>query len=350
MPRRAALGARGPPAQSVHTEDHEMRYYLRKIVFYLLAGWIAITLNFFLPRMVKGNPVQVIIAKTQRLAPLPPEARHALELQFGQTHDSILVQYWHYLQEIFTGNFGLSVTYYPTPVVDVIGQALPWTLGLVGLATVISYVIGLLFGSYVGWRRGTWLDSFVPISTFLSAIPYFWLALILVYIFGVNLQWFPVTGGYDNTMVPGFNLDFIGSVVYYGLLPAFTIVLASVTSQVLAARNMMVSTMAEDYVVTARAKGLRPGRVFGSYAMRNALLPSITGFAISLGFIVNGSVVTESVFSYPGVGYTLIQAVENDDYPLMQALFLIITLAVLGANFVADVIYGVIDPRTRIAG
>jgi len=260
------------------------------------------------------------------------------------------VQYWHYLQEIFTGNFGLSVTYYPTPVVDVIGQALPWTLGLVGLATVISYVIGLLFGSYIGWRRGTWLDSFVPISTFLSAIPYFWLALILVYIFGVNLQWFPVTGGYDNTIMPGFNLDFIGSVVYYGLLPAFTIVLASVTSQVLAARNMMVSTMAEDYVVTARAKGLRPGRVFGSYAMRNALLPSITGFAISLGFIVNGSVVTESVFSYPGVGYTLIQAVENDDYPLMQALFLIITLAVLGANFVADVIYGVIDPRTRIAG
>lgn len=326
-----------------------MRYYLRKVVFYLLAAWIAITLNFFLPRMVKGNPVQVIIAKTQRLAPLPPEALHALELQFGQIHDPIIVQYWHYLQEIFTGNFGLSVTYYPTPVVQVIGQALPWTLGLVGLSTVISYVIGLLLGSYVGWRRGSWLDSIVPISTFLSAIPYFWLALVFVYIFGVNLHWFPVTGGYDNTVTPGFTWDFIGSVIHYGMLPAFTIVLASVTTQVLAARNMMVSTMAEDYVVTARAKGLRPVRIFGSYAMRNALLPSVTGFAISLGFIVNGSVVTESVFSYPGVGYTLIQAVENDDYLLMQALFLIITLAVLGANFVADVVYGVIDPRTRIA-
>jgi peptide/nickel transport system permease protein len=274
---------------------------------------------------------------------------HALELQFGQTHDPIIVQYWHYLLEIFTGNFGLSVTYYPTPVVQVIGQALPWTLGLVGLSTVISYVIGLLLGSYVGWRRGSWLDSIAPISTFLSAIPYFWLALILVYIFGVDLQWFPVTGGYDNTVTPGFAWDFIGSVIYYGMLPAFTIVLASVTTQVLAARNMMVSTMGEDYVVTARAKGLRPVRIFGSYAMRNALLPSVTGFAISLGFIVNGSVVTESVFSYPGVGYTLIQAVENNDYPLMQALFLIITLAVLGANFVADVVYGVIDPRTRIA-
>lgn len=326
-----------------------MRYYLRKIVFYLLAGWIAITLNFFLPRMVKGDPVQVILAKTQRLAPLPPSARHALELQFGQTHDPLIVQYGHYLQGLFTGNLGVSVTYYPSPVTDIIAQSLPWTLMLVGLSTIISYVVGLFLGSYIGWRRGSWLDSLVPISTFLSAIPYFWLALILVYIFGVNLQWFPVTGGYDNTITPGFNLQFIGSAIYYGLLPAFTIVLASVTSQVLAARNMMVSTMAEDYVTTAHAKGLRPGRVFGSYAMRNALLPSVTGFAISLGFIVNGSVVTETVFSYPGVGYTLIQAVENDDYPLMQALFLIITLAVLGANFVADIVYGIIDPRTRSA-
>lgn len=326
-----------------------MRYYLRKIGFYLLAAWIAVTLNFLLPRMVKGNPVEVIIAKTQRLSPMPPAARHALELEFGQTHDPLVVQYLHYLQGLFTGDLGVSVTYYPTPVTEVVAQALPWTLALVGLATIISYVVGMLLGSYLGWRRGTWTDTFVPISTFLSAIPYFWLALILVYIFGVQLQWFPVTGGYSNTITPGFTADFIGSAIYYGLLPALTIVLASVTSQILAARNMMVSTMAEDYVVTARAKGLRPRRVFGSYAMRNALLPSITGFAMSLGFIVNGSVVTESVFSYPGVGYTLIQAVQNDDYPLMQALFLIITLAVLAANFAADLIYGLIDPRTRLA-
>jgi peptide/nickel transport system permease protein len=326
-----------------------MRYYLRKIGFYLLAAWIAVTLNFVLPRMVRGNPVQVIIAKTQRLAPMPPSAKRALELEFGMTHDSLIVQYWHYIEGLFTGNLGVSVTYYPTPVIQVISQALPWTLVLVGLSTIISYVVGILLGSYLGWRRGTWTDSFVPVSTFLSAVPYFWLALILVYIFGEVLHWFPVTGGYSNTITPGFNLQFIGSAIYYGILPAFTIVLASVTGQILSARNMMVSTMAEDYVVTARAKGLKPGRVFGSYAMRNALLPSVTGFAMSLGFIVNGSVVTESVFSYPGVGFTLIQAVENDDYQLMQALFLIITLAVLGANFVADLVYGVIDPRTRLA-
>jgi peptide/nickel transport system permease protein len=326
-----------------------MRYYLRKLGFYLVAAWIAVTLNFLLPRLVQGNPVEIILAKTRGQAPLPPSAKRALELQFGVSHDPLIVQYWHYLQNIVTGNFGLSVTFYPTPVSTVIGQALPWTLVLVGLATVISYLMGVLFGSYLGWRRGTWTDGLLPFSTFVSAIPYFWLAIILVFIFGSTLGWFPVSGGYDPSTLPGFNWPFLGSAIYYGILPAFTIVLASVSAQVLSTRNMMVSTMAEDYVTTARAKGLRPRRVFGSYAMRNALLPSVAGFALSLGFIVNGSVVTESVFNYPGVGFTLLQAVQNQDYPLMQGLFLVITLAVLGANLAVDVVYGFIDPRTRLA-
>ncbi|GMA23512.1 hypothetical protein GCM10025864_12710 [Luteimicrobium album] len=136
-----------------------MRYYLRKLAFYAFAGWIAITLNFLLPRMVKGDPVQVVLAKAQRLAPLPASARHALELQFGQTHDSLLVQYWHYLGSIFTGNFGLSVTYYPSPVSHIVASALPWTVVLVGLSTIISYVVGQLLGSYVGWRRGAGLTG-----------------------------------------------------------------------------------------------------------------------------------------------------------------------------------------------
>ncbi|GAA1449165.1 ABC transporter permease [Leifsonia poae] len=326
-----------------------MRYYLNKLGFYLIAGWIAITLNFLLPRLVKGSPVDVILAKTQGVGPMPPEARHALELQFGVSHEPLIVQYGQYLHNLFTGDFGLSVSYYPTPAIDVVMQALPWTVALVGLATVISYVIGIVFGSWLGWRRGTWTDSILPASTFFSAIPYFWLALVLVYIFGSILHWFPVSGGYDFTITPGFTPEFIGSVILYGMLPAITIILASVSGQLLGTRNMMVSTMAEDYVVTARAKGLRPRRVFGSYAMRNALLPSVAGFAMSLGFIVNGSVVTESVFGYPGVGFTLLTAVQNNDYPLMQALFLVITLAVLGANLVVDLIYGFIDPRTRLA-
>ena len=326
-----------------------MRYYLRKIGFYLIAVWIAVTLNFLLPRLVKGNPVDVILAKTQGSGALPPGARAALELQFGVSHAPLVVQYFDYIANIFRGDFGLSVTFYPTPAIVVVEQALPWTLVLVGLSTVISYVIGVVFGSYLGWKRGGWTDGLLPLSTFVAAIPYFWLALVLVFVFGTNLHWFPVAGGYDFNITPGFTPEFIGSAIYYGLLPAFTIVLASVSAQLLSTRNMMVSTMAEDYVTTARAKGLRQRRVFGSYAMRNALLPSVAGFAMSLGFIVNGSVVTESVFSYPGVGFTLLQAVQNDDYPLMQALFLVITFAVLGANFVVDIVYGFIDPRTRLA-
>ncbi len=326
-----------------------MRYYLRKLGFYLIATWIAITLNFLLPRLVKGNPVDVILAKTQSSGPMPPEARHALELQFGLSHDPLIVQYVHYLGNLFTGNFGLSVSNYPTPAIDVVAQAIPWTLVLVGLSTVISYIIGVVFGSWLGWKRGSWTDGLLPVSTFISAIPYFWLALVLVYVFGLTLHWFPVAGGYDLNIVPAFTPEFIGSAVYYGVLPAFTIVLASVSGQLLSTRNMMVSTMAEDYVTTARAKGLRQRRVFGSYAMRNALLPSVAGFAMSLGFIVNGSVVTETVFSYPGVGFTLLQAVQNNDYPLMQAVFLVITLAVLGANLLVDIVYGFIDPRTRLA-
>lgn len=325
-----------------------MRFHLRKLGFYLIATWIAVTLNFLLPRLVKGSPVDVILAKTKGVAPMPPEARAALELQFGLSRDPLPVQYFEYLGNLLHGNFGLSVTYYPTPAVDVVMDALPWTVVLVGLSTLLSYAVGILFGSYLGWRRGSWTDGILPVSTFIAAIPYFWLALVLVYVFGTQLGWFPVSGGYDVGIQPGLDAEFLGSAIYYGLLPAFTIVLASVSGLLLGARNMMVSTMAEDYVTTAHAKGLRPRRVFGSYAMRNALLPSVAGFAMSLGFIVNGSVVTESVFSYPGVGFTLLQAVQNNDYPLMQALFLVITLAVLGANLVVDVVYGVIDPRTRL--
>lgn len=325
-----------------------MRYLIRKILFYLTAVWAALTLNFLLPRLVPGNPVDVILARTQQTQPLPPEARAALNLQFGVTDDPLWIQYWHYLVNLAHGEFGLSVTYYPAPVSAIVRQALPWTVALVGIATVIAVTIGLALGALVGWKRGSWLDGILPASTFLAAIPYFWLALVLLFLFSSVLGWFPLAGGYDDTTtVIGYNGPFLSSAIYHGILPAATIVVSSVAGWMLGMRNMMVSTMGEDYVLTAEAKGLRPRRVMLAYAARNAVLPSIAGFAISLGFVVSGSVVTETVFSYPGLGYTLLQAVTNVDYPLMQAIFLVITLAVLGANFVVDMLYGLIDPRTR---
>jgi peptide/nickel transport system permease protein len=213
---------------------------------------------------------------------------------------------------------------------------------------VISFLVGITLGVLAGWKRGTWLDNLVPATTFLTAMPYFWLALLLVYVFAQVLSLLPSSGGYDPLDNVGFNGQFIGSAVQHSILPALTIVVSSIGGWLLGMRNMMVSTLSDDYVVAAEAKGLKPRRVMIGYAARNAVLPSVSGFAISLGFVVSGSIVMEQVFNYPGVGNVLYQAVVNDDYPLMQGIFLVITLTVLGANLLVDLLYGIIDPRTRI--
>jgi peptide/nickel transport system permease protein len=222
-----------------------------------------------------------------------------------------------------------------------------WTVVLVGVATVLTTIIGVILGAIVGWRPGSWLDSLVPATTLLAAVPYFWLALIFVYVFATVLGLFPSQGGYDLALDPGWSWEFISSAIWYGFLPALTIVVSSLAAWLLGMRNMMVSTLSEDYVVTAQAKGLTPRRVMVRYAARNAVLPSVAGFAISLGFVVSGSLVTEQVFSYPGIGAKLYTAVQNNDYALMQGVFLYITVAVLGANLLVDLFYGVIDPRPR---
>ncbi len=327
-----------------------MKYVLRRLGFYLIAIFVAVTLNFLIPRLLPGNPVDAILAKTQGAAPLPPSARAALDIQFGVSTDSLPSQYLQYLDNLVHGQFGLSVSFYPTPVSTIVAQALPWTLALVGLSTLISFVLGIGLGALAGWRRGSWLDSIVPATTLFAAIPYFWLALLLVYFLALKAGLFPLALGYDLDLTPTFKRDFLGSAIYHGALPALTLVLSQIAGWLLGMRNMMVSTMFEDYVLTAEAKGLKPSRVMLRYAARNAVLPSVTGFAISIGFVVSGSIVTESVFSYPGLGFNLLTAVQNSDYPLMQALFLVITLAVLGANLVVDLLNGFVDPRTRQNG
>ena len=307
------------------------------------------TLNFLIPRLLPGNPVDTLIGKLSQQGPVAPGLQKALQALFGtNTDEPLWQQYGDYLNGLVHGNFGVSVTYFPTPVVDVIAQAIPWTLGLVGLSTVVAALVGVVLGAIAGWRRGSWIDSVIPATTVLQSVPYFWLALILVYVFALLLGVFPLSGGYDvNSVTPGFSGPFVGSVLYYGILPALTIVISSIGGWLLGMRNMMVSTLSEDYVVTAEAKGLSPMRVMVTYAARNAVLPSVTGFAISLGFVVAGSIVTEKVFSYPGIGNALLDAVSNNDYALMQGLFLVITIAVLGANLIVDIFYGFIDPRTR---
>ena len=323
-----------------------MKYLLRRIGFYLVAIWAAVTINFLIPRLAPGDPATALMARFQ--GRMNPQAMHALQLQFGISHDPLWVQYWQYLIQLLHGDLGVSFTYLPTPVTTVIGQELPWTLTLIGTSLLISFIIGSLLGALVAWRRGAFVDSFfLPLLTFMGAIPYFWLALVLLYLLGFIFKWFPLNGGYDTSVTLGLTPDFLGSVIQHGILPACTIVLASLGGWMLGMRNAMVTTLSEDYVLMAEAKGLSQARVMLMYAARNAILPSITGFALSLGFIVGGSLVTEIVFNYPGIGFLLFGAVKGIDYPLMEFLFLVIAVAILGANFLADVAYTFLDPRVR---
>lgn len=324
-----------------------MRHLLRRILFYLVALWASVTLNFLIPHLAPGNPAQAFMARMK--GKISPQAIHALEISLGVNHDPLWSQYIQYLNNLAHGNLGISITYLPTPVITVIAQDIPWTLVLVGTALVISFVIGSILGVIVVWRRGALMDSVLsPLFTFLSAIPYFWLALVLLYIFGSQLGWFPIHGGYDSDNIdPGWNLDFILSAAQYAVLPALTIIIGSISGWMLGMRNAMVTTLAEDYVLMAEAKGLPARRVMFAYAARNAVLPNVTAFALSLGFVVSGSLITEIVFSYPGIGYGILQAVDNLDYALLQGIFLVITVAVLGANFLADLLYVVLDPRVR---
>jgi peptide/nickel transport system permease protein len=323
-----------------------VRHLLRRIGFYLVALWASITINFFIPRLIPGDPAAVLLARFQ--GRMNPQAVIALDLQFGISHDPLWIQYLRYLQQLLHGDLGTSFLYFPTPVSTVLAQELPWTLALVGTSVLISVVLGTGLGMVIAWRRGSFLDGFLPpLLTFFSAIPYFWLALIALYIFAYTLNWFPLNGGYAMSATVGLNSDFLLSALQHGLLPGFTIVLASVSGWMLGMRNTMITTLTEDYVLMAEAKGLPERRVMMAYAARNAILPNVTAFALSLGFVVGGALLTEVVFSYPGIGYALLQAAQSSDYPLLQGIFLCIAVAVLGANFIADLVYTVLDPRVR---
>ncbi|MFI9385018.1 ABC transporter permease [Kutzneria sp. NPDC052558] len=326
-----------------------MSYLLRRIVFYVFTAWAAITINFFIPRLIPGDPVQALIAKEQ--GQLSTDAVHSLYVLFGlDKQQPLWQQYIDYLGQLTHGDLGLSFTFFPSPVSEVIGSSLPWTLALVGITTVVSFMIGTGVGVLAGWRRGSWVDLVLPVTTFLSSVPYFWFGLIMIELLAGPDSLFPSSGGYDPGVTPGWDIDFIGSAVQHSLLPALTILISSMSGWILSMRNMMVTVSSEDYITVAHAKGLSDRRVMLSYAARNALLPNVSGFALSLGLIVGGTLLVEIVFSYPGVGFQLFQAVGAKDYPLMQGIFLIITLSVLAANFIADLAYLVLDPRTRKEG
>ncbi len=327
-----------------------MRALLRRLGVYILAAWVALTVSFLLPRVVPGNPVAGAVARASQSGNCNSACVVAVEEQLGfNVHTSLWDQYLQYWGNLRRGNLGQSWSE-NAPVSSLIVSYLPWTLGLLVVATVVSFVGGTAIGVLIAWRRGSWVDWVLPAATFFAAIPYFFLALVLVLIFGQTgtmLKWFPSLFGYDiYGVTPGLNGPYVASILGHAILPAATVVLASTAGFILAMRNQMITTMDEDFVLMAQAKGLPARRVIW-YAARNALLPVVANFTVAISLVVAGQILVEIVFNYPGIGFHLYDALSKLDYSLVQGIFVVITLVVLVANLLADAVYVLIDPRAR---
>jgi peptide/nickel transport system permease protein len=324
-----------------------MRYLLSRLGFYLIALWGSLTINFLLPRLAPCDPASSLLSRMS--GQMTPSQLNALRIVYGvDSHKSLVAQYTTYLSELAHGNLGISTAYFPTPVSTVISSAIWWTILLGATSLVIGFTLGVGLGILVAWRRTTLVDSILtPVTVFFASVPYFWLATAAVFILGFRLNWLPVSHSYDIEQIPSFSWSFISDVAVHAILPVATIVAISVGNWLIVMRSTMISVLSEDYITMATAKGLSPLRIALSYGARNALLPVTTSAGIAVGFIVSGALLTEIVFSYSGVGYLLYTAVEGLDYPLIQGLLLIITVGVLGANLLVDLLYVFLDPTVR---
>ncbi|MVO17976.1 ABC transporter permease [Parasedimentitalea huanghaiensis] len=325
-----------------------MQFLLKRLAFYLVAFLVAATFNFVIPRMLPGNPADIMLANAN--AAMGPAAREALMATFGFVDAPLHEQYFSYLKSIFTWDFGVSVKFFPVPVTDMLMQALPWTLFLTGAALLVSFSVGTLLGILAAWRRGTMIDVIAsPTALALQSIPSVVVALCGLYFLGVSNKIFPTSYAYDPKLDPTWSVEFISSVAYHGFLPVLTLSMVLVGGYLVTMRNNMIGQLGEDYISMGEAKGLSDARVRYTYAARNALLPSVTSLALSFGALFGGSLVTEVVFNYPGVGNLLYLGIVGRDFPLIQGQLLIMTLAMLIANFAVDLAYVFLDPRLKRA-
>jgi peptide/nickel transport system permease protein len=327
-----------------------MRYFVSRGAFFVLTLWAAVTLNFIIPRLQPGDPAQAMLSRLagQSGEAISPDQVRAVQIMLGLPTGNIFQQYFEYLGSVFQGDFGISYTYFPYTVTHMIGQALPWTIVLVGITHVVGFVIGTLLGAAAAWKRNGKFDSIVSLgSTFLGTLPFFWIALILIYVLAFTLRWFPESGGYSGDVEPSLSASFLLDAAYHGALPALSLLITAPIGWILGMRNNMVHTLGEDYTRLAEAKGLKTRRVALTYSARVAILPNVTGFAMGLGTIIGGTVMVEMIFGYPGMGKLMFDAISNRDYPLMQTIFLFTTIGVLLANLFADMLYGILDPRVR---
>lgn len=326
------------------------RYFGGKMVWLLITFLFAFLLNFILPRLMPGDPVAVITQRVtqgmQSQSGIQAVYEEYQEL-FG-TNKPMLTQFLIYMKNVVKGDFGTSFSQYPRPVVDILGSAIWWTIMLQLPAIIVGWLIGNVLGVVAAYRRGVYDKVAMPASIFVSSLPAFGMALILLVIFAIQLKWLPTSGGYSVSMIPHWGWPFIWSVLVHYQLPFWSIVLIIIGGQAIGMRSMAIYELNADYVKFSRFMGIKD-RVIIRYVFRNAMLPQITGLALAIGTIVGGALVAEIIFSYPGLGTTILSAIRNQDYPLISASTLIITMMVLIATFTIEIMYGFIDPRIKAA-
>ncbi|MCP4398812.1 MAG: ABC transporter permease [bacterium] len=326
------------------------KYFLNKLTWLLITFVCAFLLNFILPRLMPGDPVAAIVS---RMAQGMSNASgvQAIYEQYTElfgTNRPLYEQFFIYVRNVFQGDFGFSFSQYPRPVSEVLASSIWWTLALQFPAIIVGWVIGNTLGALAAYLKGGFDKVLMPISIFISNFPPFGMAVILLVIFGINLGWFPTSGGYGFDQIPSFSWSFVWSVIVHYQLPFWSIVSIAIGGQAIGMRSMSIYELNADYVKYSRFMGIKDRKII-TYVFRNAMLPQITGLALSIGTMVGGALVAEIIFSYPGLGFTLLTAVMGQDYPLISAATLIITLMVLSANFIIEILYGIIDPRIKAA-
>ena len=324
---------------------------MTRLAFLALVVWSAATINFFLPRFTGQDPV-----RQRLLDQLASGSQPAVDMdELVRIYDSkfgldkpLWQQYLTYLGDLARFDLGSSIYFYPRQVKDIIGDALPWSIGLLAVTTLLSFLLGIILGAVTGWARAPrWVQLLaLPMMSF-SAMPYYLLGLILLMVFAFRLNWLPGTGGYSIGAFPNWSWDFAVDVAKHSVLPALSVILAAVGFWTLGMRGMMVTIHGEDYITLAEAKGLKGKRIFNRYAVRNSILPMATELALSMGFIVSGFVLVERVFSFPGLGSTLFAAIEGVDFPLIQGIILTLVLALAIALLILDLVLPLLDPRIR---
>lgn len=327
-----------------------LRYFGERFVLLLITIFISITIVFFVPRLVPGDPLGAILLNMASVG----GSMGATELveeyrQLFGLDQPLWTQYVSFLRELLRGNLGYSIGSFPSRVTTLLGYALPWTIGLLSITTLVSWILGSIIGAVVGWqgRKSRFFQGLVPVALLLYTTPYYILALILVFIFAFHLDIFPLSGAYSVGLRPQYSLEFALDILYHAMLPALSIILVSLGWWFLSMRSLIKGLKGEDYIMNAEAMGLKERRILWGYAFRNALLPQMTGLAISLGNIVGGALITEVIFAYPGIGWLLFNSIKSLDFPVIQGGVLIIVVCVAVANFLIDIAYPLIDPRIR---